>query len=137
MGIFDEFKSRNFSLYAQWLGVISIVLLIALGVIAFPSNPIFSPIGWYYKLPLCTKFCPTSPKFDGFIARFENSYFRGIMYLVFSIIMFLSTLVETTSLVAPAVTLLLTFISYGIAGIKNQPHASTKIFGGSGVDNVV
>ncbi|KAI8052742.1 hypothetical protein BDF21DRAFT_350415 [Thamnidium elegans] len=89
MGIFDEFKSRNFSLYAQWLGVISIVLLIALGVIAFPSNPIFSPIGWviafilfFVEVPLCTKFCPTSPKFDGFIARFENSYFRGIMYLV-------------------------------------------------------
>lgn len=28
--------------------------------------------------------------------------------------MFLSTLIKTTSLVAPAVTLLLTFLSYGI-----------------------
>ncbi|GAA5796788.1 hypothetical protein EDC94DRAFT_618093 [Helicostylum pulchrum] len=89
MGIFDEFKSRNFSLYAQWLGVISIVLLIALGVISVGSNPIFAILGWviafilfFVEIPLCVKFCPTSPKFDGFIARFENSYFRGAMYLV-------------------------------------------------------
>ncbi|KAI9255033.1 hypothetical protein EDC94DRAFT_662199 [Helicostylum pulchrum] len=51
--------------------------------------------------------------------------------------MFLSALIKTASLVAPGVVLLLTFISYGIAGLKNQPHASTKIFGGTGVDNVV
>jgi hypothetical protein len=76
--------------------------------------------------------------------------------------MFLSTLVNTTVLVVPAVTLLLTFISYGkqffffffffldmdlfiyiyilylvIAAIKKQPYASTKILGGTGVDNVV
>ncbi|KAI9343837.1 hypothetical protein BD770DRAFT_397951 [Pilaira anomala] len=144
MGILEEFKSRNFSLYAQWLGVVSLALLIALGVITLGSNPIFAIIGWiiafilfFVEVPLCTKFCPTSPNFDGFIARFENSYFRGIMYLVFSVVMFLSTLIKTTSLVAPAVTLLLTFICYGIAGFKNQPHASTKILGGTGVDNVV
>lgn len=72
--------------------------------------------------------------------------------------MFLSTIVSTTSLVAPAVTLLFAFICYGnmgiiesriiqgtdiflfstaIAAVKQQPHASTKILGGTGVDNVV
>jgi hypothetical protein len=70
--------------------------------------------------------------------------------------MFLSNIVQTTLLNIPAVTLLLTFISYGnnnkmyihksviltiiiqvIAALKNQPHASTKILGGTGVDNVV
>lgn len=71
--------------------------------------------------------------------------------------MFLSTIVNTTSLVAPAVTLLIAFICYGnkgiigsrsfkvlifsfstaIAAVKQQPHASTKILGGTGVDNVV
>lgn len=74
----------------------------------------------------------------------------------FSVIMFLSNIVQTTLLNIPAVTLLLTFISYGnnnkmyihmsviltiiiqvIAALKNQPHASTKILGGTGVDNVV
>ncbi|CEP17515.1 hypothetical protein [Parasitella parasitica] len=120
MGLLDEFKSRNFSLYAQWLGVISIVLLIVLGVVSLASNPIFAIIG-----------C------DGFIARFENAYYRGAAYIIFSIVMFLSTLINKTILILPAVTLLFTFICYVIAGVKKQPHASTKILGGTGVDNVV
>ncbi|KAI9475881.1 MAG: hypothetical protein EXX96DRAFT_574998 [Benjaminiella poitrasii] len=144
MGFLDEIKSRNFSLYAQWLGVVSIILLIALGVVCLTSNVIFAIVGWviafilfFVEVPFCTKICPTSPRFDAFIARFENAYFRGAVYIVFSIVMFLSTLIKTTLLVIPAVTLLLTFISYVIAAIKKQPYASTKILGGTGVDNVV
>ncbi|KAI9489163.1 hypothetical protein BDB00DRAFT_635986 [Zychaea mexicana] len=134
MGFFDEFASRNFSLYAQWLGLISLIC----------NNPIFAIIGWVFafvlvfvEIPLCTKFCPTSPKFDNFVAKFENSYLRGAMYLIMAIVMFLSTLINETALIAPAVTLLLTFISYAIAGLKQQPHASSKMLGGTGVDNVV
>ncbi|KAI8364916.1 hypothetical protein BD560DRAFT_402435 [Blakeslea trispora] len=51
--------------------------------------------------------------------------------------MFVSTTINTTVLVVPAVTLLLTFICYVIAAVKNQPHASSKALGGTGVDNVV
>ncbi|CDS12609.1 hypothetical protein LRAMOSA04795 [Lichtheimia ramosa] len=144
MGVLDEFASRNFSLYAQWCGIISIILLIALGVVSLLSNIPFAIIGWVFafilvfvEVPLCTKFCPTSPKFDNFVARFENSYLRAALYLVMAIVMFLSTIVNTTSLVAPAVTLLFAFICYAIAAVKQQPHASTKILGGTGVDNVV
>ncbi|CAO3608016.1 unnamed protein product [Mucor hiemalis] len=144
MGVFEEFRTRNFSLYAQWLGIVSIILLVVLGVFTLTSNPIFSIIGWviafilfFVEVPLCTKFCPTSPKFDGFISRFENSYYRGAMYIIFAIIMFLSTTINTTSLVAPAVTLLLTFICYVIAAVKKQPHVSSSVLGGTGVDNVV
>ncbi|KAI8087917.1 uncharacterized protein B0P05DRAFT_530670 [Gilbertella persicaria] len=130
MGLLDEFKSRNFSLYAQWLGVISIILLVALGVVTLTSNPIFAIVGWviafvlfFIEVPLCTKFCPTSPRFDAFIAGFENAYFRGAVYIIFSIVMFLSTLINTTVLVVPAVTLLLTFLSYG-----NQTRVSLDVF---------
>ncbi|KAL1930379.1 hypothetical protein VTP01DRAFT_10541 [Rhizomucor pusillus] len=144
MGIIDEFASRNFSLYAQWFGIISIILLVVLGVVSLVSNIIFSIIGWVFafilvfvEVPLCTKFCPTSPKFDNFVATFENSYLRAALYLVFAVVMFLSNLINTTSLIAAAVTLLLAAICYGIAAVKQQPHASTKILGGTGVDNVV
>ncbi|KAI8991413.1 hypothetical protein BDF20DRAFT_811676 [Mycotypha africana] len=89
MGLLDELRSRNFSLYAQWLGIISLILLVVLGVVALTSNFIFSIVGWviafilfFVEIPLCTKFCPTSPRFDAFIARFENAYFRGAMYIV-------------------------------------------------------
>ncbi|KAL0083954.1 hypothetical protein J3Q64DRAFT_1737375 [Phycomyces blakesleeanus] len=144
MGIFAEFASRNFSLYAQWFGLVSIVLLIALGVVSLISNLVFAIIGWviafilvFVEVPLCTKFCPTSPKFDGFVSTFENSYLRAGLYLVFAIVMFLSRTISTTTLIIPGVTLLLAAISYGIAGFKQQPHASTTMLGGTGVDNIV
>ncbi|CAO3651020.1 unnamed protein product [Cunninghamella blakesleeana] len=144
MGVLDEFKSRNFSLYAQWGGVVSIILLIVIGVFTLVDNIPFSIIGWaiafvlfFVEVPLCTKFCPTSPRFDSFVAKFENSYLRAGLYLIVSILMFLSTIVKTTLLVFPAVILLLTSISYLIAAVKQQPHASSKVLGGTGVDNVV
>ncbi|KAI8364915.1 hypothetical protein BD560DRAFT_402440 [Blakeslea trispora] len=89
MGLLEELKSRNFSLYAQWLGVISIILLVALGVVALTSNIVFAIVGWviafilfFIEVPLCTKFCPTSPRFDAFIASFENAYLRGAVYIM-------------------------------------------------------
>ncbi|KAI9315939.1 hypothetical protein BX666DRAFT_272419 [Dichotomocladium elegans] len=89
MGIFNEFASRNFSLYAQWCGVISIILLVVLGVFCVASNIPFAIIGWVFafvlvfvEVPLCTKFCPTSPKFDNFVAKFENAYLRAVLYLM-------------------------------------------------------
>ncbi|CAO3640380.1 unnamed protein product [Mucor hiemalis] len=120
MGVFDEVKSKNFSLYGQWLGIISIILLIALGIVGFISHVIFSIVGWIIafililvEIPLCIRLCPTSPKFDGFISYFENCYFRAILYLVFAVVMFLSNLVNVGPLIATGVSLLLAAICYG------------------------
>ncbi|KAI7864696.1 hypothetical protein BDF14DRAFT_1832764 [Spinellus fusiger] len=144
MSLFGEIASRNFSLYAQWWGLTSIILLIALGILSLASNIAFAIVGWiiafvlfFVEVPLCIKFCPTSPRFDGFIATFENSYLRSGLYFAFCIIMFLSTTINRTLLLVPAVTLMLAFICYGIAAVKQQPHASTRILGGTGVDGVV
>ncbi|CAO3587438.1 unnamed protein product [Absidia cylindrospora] len=145
MGCFNEAKSMNFSLYGQWLGIISIILLIALGVVDFVSHWAFSIVGWVIafllvlvEIPLCFKLCPTSPKLDGFISYFENCYFRAVMYLVFAVVMFLSNLLSgATPLIAAAVTLLLGAISYGAAAVMGQAFASSRILGGTGTDNVV
>ncbi|KAI8370643.1 golgi apparatus membrane protein TVP18 [Radiomyces spectabilis] len=144
MGCFDEIKSRNFSLYGQWLGIASIILLIALGIVGLQSHIVFSIVGWVIafillmvEIPLCLKVCPTSPKFDGFIAYFENCYFRAVMYLIFAVVMFLSRLMNTGPLIAAAVCLLLAAISYGAAAVMGQSFASSRILGGTGVDNVV
>ncbi|CAO3691445.1 unnamed protein product [Rhizopus stolonifer] len=144
MGVFDEVKSRNFSLYGQWLGIISIILLIALGIVGFMSHVVFSIVGWIIALilvgveiPLCFKMCPTSPKFDTFITYFENCYFRAAMYLVFAVVMFLSNLLNVGPLIATGVSLLLAAICYGIGAATGQAFASSRLFGGSGVDNVV
>ncbi|KAI9314313.1 hypothetical protein BX666DRAFT_1862927 [Dichotomocladium elegans] len=124
MGVFGEFASLNFSLYGQWLGIISICLLIALGIVGFMAHIVFSIVGWaialiliFVEIPLCLKFCPTSPRF-------------------FAIVMFLSNILNTGPLIAAAVALLLAAISYGIAAVKGQSFASSRILGGTGVDNV-
>ncbi|CEG76745.1 hypothetical protein RMATCC62417_11602 [Rhizopus microsporus] len=144
MGAFDEIKSRNFSLYGQWLGIVSIILLIVLGIVGFLGHVIFSIVGFviafilvFVEVPLCLKFCPTSPKFDTFISYFENCYFRALMYLAFAVVMFLSNLKGTGPLIATGVSLLLAAICYGIAAFTGQAFASSKLLGGTGVDNVV
>ncbi|KAI9342989.1 hypothetical protein BD770DRAFT_422005 [Pilaira anomala] len=124
MGLFDEVKSRNFSLYGQWFGIISIILLIALGIVDFLSHWIFSIVGWVIafllvlvEIPLCLKVCPTSPK-------------------LFAVVMFLSNLVNVGPLIATGVSLLLASICYGIAAFTGQAFASSKMLGGTGVDNI-
>ncbi|KAI8075115.1 TVP18/Calcium channel flower [Gongronella butleri] len=120
MGCFDEAKSMNFSLYGQWMGIISIILLIALGIVGLPGHVVFSIVGWVIafllvlvEVPLCMKMCPTSPKLDSFLAYFENCYFRAAMYLVFAVVMFLSNLLNgATPLIAAAVALLIAAICY-------------------------
>ncbi|KAI9273583.1 hypothetical protein BY458DRAFT_508260 [Sporodiniella umbellata] len=144
MGLFDEAKSRNFSLYGQWLGIVSIILLIALGIVGIQHHVVFSIVGWVIafilacvEIPLCFKMCPTSPKFDSFVSYFENCYFRAIMYLAFAVIMFLSNLLNVGPLIATGVSLLLAALCYGFAAVSGQAFASSRILGGTGVDNVV
>ncbi|KAG2173230.1 hypothetical protein INT43_004604 [Umbelopsis isabellina] len=74
---------------------------------------------------------------DAFATRFENSYLRTLLYFVMAIVMFLSATISKTLLLLPACLLLFAAISYGIAAIKGQPHASSSALGGTGVDNVV
>ncbi|KAH8552654.1 hypothetical protein BGW37DRAFT_489763 [Umbelopsis sp. PMI_123] len=144
MSIADEFASRNFSLYGQWLGLASLITLIVIGVFTVVGNPIFAIIGWVFafilffvEVPLCMKFCPTSPRFDAFAARFENSYLRALLYLVMAVVMFLSATISATLLLLSACFLLFAGLSYGFAALKGQPHASSTMLGGTGVDNVV
>ncbi|CAO3632068.1 unnamed protein product [Mucor fragilis] len=132
------------ALYGQWLGVISICLLIALGIVGFLGHFVFSIVGWviafvllFVEVPFATKCCPTSPKFDSFIAFFENLWFRAVMYLCFSIVMFLSNIIGPSILIVCAVTLLVSSLCYIAGALMGQSFASSSILGGSGVDNVV
>jgi len=140
MGFIEEFKSRNFTIYAQWAGILSIPLLLIVGGLSFIDSAICSIIAWvlafiliFVEIPFCMKICPTSPKFDAFIKIFENNYIRTVGYLLFSIVIFVFVKKSSAFYVLPGLSLIITGICYGIAALKHQNHASSAITGGSGV----
>jgi len=64
-----------------------LLALILFGILNF--HIAWSLIGWiiaflliFIEVPLCMKCCPTSIKFDTFMGRFQNSYFRAGAYLM-------------------------------------------------------
>ncbi|KAG0277798.1 Golgi apparatus membrane protein tvp18 [Linnemannia gamsii] len=142
MSIVDEFRSGNFSLYGQWCGLLSIVALILFGIFSF--SVVWSPIGWviafillFIEIPLCLKCCPTSEKFDSFLTKFQNSYFRAGAYLVFCILMWVAVGTGHGLQAISALFLTLAFVSYAIAGFRGQTPTSSAITGGTGVSTIV
>ncbi|KAG0378472.1 Golgi apparatus membrane protein tvp18 [Mortierella sp. AD032] len=143
MSIVDEFRSGNFSLYGQWCGLLSIVALILFGILSFSIG--WSLMGWiiaflliFIEIPLCMKCCPTSEKFDNFLTKFQNSYFRAGAYLVFCILMWVAVGAGNRKLQSIS-ALLLTFASlaYGFAAFRGQPPTSSSLTGGTGVSTIV
>jgi len=148
MTIQEEFRSRNFSIYGQWTGVLCIILCFALGianifhlhwVILFSVICLLcSFILIFVEIPLLLRICPTSPQFDAFIRRFETNYMRAGIYLVMSIIQWLSIIVaKGTSLIAAAVFLLIAAVFYALAGFKGQEFTGSKTLGGQGVAQMI
>ncbi|KAF2860341.1 hypothetical protein K470DRAFT_258103 [Piedraia hortae CBS 480.64] len=143
----DELKSRNFSIYGQWTGVLCILLCFALGianifhlhwVILFSVFCLLSSfIILFIEIPLLLRICPTSSHFDAFIRRFETNYMRASIYLVLSLIQWLSLIAASTSLIACAVVLLLAAIFYALAGVRGQAFANSKALGGQGVAQMI
>ncbi|GBB91997.1 hypothetical protein RclHR1_01950009 [Rhizophagus clarus] len=139
MGFVEELKSKNFSIYAQWAGILSIPFLFIAGGLAFISFVIFAVIAWilafilvFIEIPFCLKICPTSPNFDAFIRIFENNLFRTVGYVVFAVVTF-AFVSKSVFYVLPGLSLAIAGICYGIAALKHQSHASSKLTGGTGV----
>ncbi|RAL15541.1 Tvp18 family protein [Aspergillus homomorphus CBS 101889] len=148
MTLAEEFKTRNFSIYGQWTGVICIILCLALGIAnIFTFNAviiIFSVLCLvsafiliFTEVPFLLRICPTSPKFDEFIRKFTTNWMRASMYAVMSVVQFLSLLKYATSLIAAAVMLLIAAIFYALAAAKSQEFVSSKTLGGQGLAQMI
>ncbi|KAL1583068.1 Golgi apparatus membrane protein TVP18 [Cladosporium halotolerans] len=147
MTLAEEFRSRNFSIYGQWTGVLCIILCFALGianifhfdiiilwsVLCFVSSFILI----FIEIPLLLRVCPTSEKFDSFIRRFETNYMRAAIYATMSVVQWLSLIRYATSLIAAAVVLLIAAAFYALAGLKKQEFAASKTLGGQGVAQMI
>lgn len=151
MGILEsigsELKTRNFSIYGQWTGILSILICIAVGIsnlIHASIIVIFSIIclvtGFliiFLEIPLLLRICPTSKTFDDFIRKFHSLWGRAIFYLVASVVQWLSLLKDASSLIAAAVLLLLASIFYLLAAVKGQEFMGSKTLGGQGVAQMI
>ncbi|RDW88909.1 hypothetical protein BP6252_00941 [Coleophoma cylindrospora] len=147
MTIAEEFATRNFSIYAQWTGVLAIFLCFALGIanlfhisllILFSALCLASSfIIVFIEIPLLLRICPTSSNFDAFMRRFTTNYMRAAIYAVMAVVQWLSIIVGASSLIAAAVLLSLVAIFYTLAGVKGQGFVGSKTLGGQGVAQMI
>ncbi|KAK4158386.1 hypothetical protein C8A00DRAFT_10818 [Chaetomidium leptoderma] len=148
MTLKEEFATRNFSIYGQWLGILTMILCFALGIanlftftvliIIFSALCLFSSfVILFIEVPLLLRICPTSPKFDTFIRKITTNYMRAATYGVMAVVQWLSLLGRASSLIAAAVFLSFTALCYLLAGIKGQAFVGSKTLGGAGVAQMI
>ncbi|KAF2644717.1 Golgi apparatus membrane protein TVP18 [Massarina eburnea CBS 473.64] len=144
----DEMKTRNFSIYGQWCGILCILLCFALGISnIFTIHPLVIPFSVvclicaiiiiFIEIPLLLRICPTSPKFDTFIRKFETNYMRASIYGVMSVVQWVSIWAWPTSLIAAAIVLMFAGLLYALAGLKGQAFQGSKALGGAGVAQMI
>jgi hypothetical protein len=148
MTLKEEFQTRNFSIYGQWLGILSMILCLATGISAIFSftvlliiigviSIVFAFLILFIEVPLLLRICPTSSKFDNAIRQVSTNYMRAAAYAVMSVVVFLSLLNSPSALIAAAVFLALTALCYLAAGIKGQAFVGSKTLGGQGVAQMI
>ncbi|KAI1650848.1 Golgi apparatus membrane protein TVP18 [Daldinia loculata] len=150
MSLKDEFATRNFSIYGQWLGILSMILCFALGlsnlfylffhplIIIFAIFAlVFFLIILFIEVPLLLRICPTSASFDAAIRKVSTNYMRAATYGVMAVIQWVSIAVAATSLIAAAVVLTFTALCYALAGVKGQAFVGSKTLGGAGVAQMI
>jgi len=62
---------------------------------------------------------------------------RAAIYALMSLIQWLSLTLDTTSLIAAAVFLLIAAVFYALAGLKKQGFVGSKTLGGHGVAQMI
>ncbi|OAQ73995.1 clathrin-coated vesicle protein [Pochonia chlamydosporia 170] len=148
MSLKEEFQTRNFSIYGQWLGILSMIICLATGIstiftfkvllIVFAAIAIASAfLILFIEVPLLLRICPTSGKFDDFVRRISTNYMRAAAYGIMALLQFLSNLGGPSSLIAAGVFLTLTGLCYLLAGIKGQAFVGSKTLGGAGVAQMI
>ncbi|RYP50416.1 hypothetical protein DL768_004091 [Monosporascus sp. mg162] len=149
MTLKEEFATRNFSIYGQWLGILSMILCFALGIANFFNLfriilvlfailcLLSSFIILFIEVPLLLRICPTSSSFDAAIRKVSTNYMRAGTYGVMALIQWLSITVGTSSLIAAAVVLTITALCYLLAGVKGQAFVGSKTLGGAGVAQMI
>lgn len=135
-GLSADFKKKNFSLYGQWISLLTIILCLALGVAnLFHVNLviIFSIIALvqgvivlFVEVPFLLKICPLTDTFTNFVRKFDQNWPRCGFYLLMSVIQWLSLLLMATSLLVIAILFLLLSLCYLFAALKKQEYLKSS-----------
>jgi len=62
---------------------------------------------------------------------------RAAIYLIMSVVQWLSLIVTSSSLIAAAVLLVITATFYAVAGLRKDEFMSSKTLGGQGVAQMI
>ncbi|KNC95823.1 uncharacterized protein SPPG_08763 [Spizellomyces punctatus DAOM BR117] len=140
MSLGSEIKSGKFTIYAQWAAILSVIFLIVFSITNFISVLPFAIISWveaffmiWLEIPLLTVCLPGGPKIESFKQFFANTLFRSALYAVFAVLIWLSILMQATSLLTAAITLTLTCVFYLISVFKKEELERSGVTGGQGV----
>lgn len=91
----------------------------------------------FIEVPFLLRICPTSSKFDDIVRRFTTNYMRALIYVLLSVVQWLSLIMHASSLIAAAVFLDIAAIFYALAGMKAQDFQGSKILGGAGIAQMI
>lgn len=92
---------------------------------------IFVEVRWLLRI------CPTSPRFDAFIAIIDGNGKRSAFYAVMCIVLWLSIIIYATSLIVPAVFLLFPTGFYLAGWFSNQSFVGSEMLGLRGVSQMI
>lgn len=148
MTLKEEFATRNFSIYGQWLGILSMIICFAVGISAILTfRPLLMIFGGFclasfvlilfVEIPICLRIFRLADCLEGWIRWVSSSFKRAAFYLVLGIVQWLSILGGGSSLIAAALFLTLTAICYALAAIKKQEFVGSKTLGGSGMGHMI
>jgi hypothetical protein len=142
----DDFKSRNFSIYGQWIGILGMILCFATGIsnlftikvlpwaivaIIVGVVILFMEVKWLFK---CFK---TPETFENVVRKINGNYQRFGAYLIASAPMFASAAFKASSLIATGIILLFAALCFLAAGVMNQDYTGSKTLGGGGMSGMV
>ncbi|KAK6200313.1 uncharacterized protein RJT21DRAFT_121208 [Scheffersomyces amazonensis] len=136
-GLSTDFRKKNFSLYGQWIGILTIFLCLALGIAnIFHASLviIFSIICivqglvvTFVEIPFLLRICPLTDTFVNFVKNFDENLPRCGFYLLNAVIQWVSLTVQATSLLVVAILFTISSACYALAYFKKQEFLKTSL----------
>lgn len=136
-GLSSDFKKKNFSLYGQWISILTIFLCLAFGVAnIFHLGPIIvfsiicivqGLIVLFVEVPFLLKICPLTDTFVNFVRKFDGNLPRCGFYLLNAVIQYLSLTLQATSLLVVAILFTISSACYALAALKHQEYLKSSL----------